>query len=163
MAGGTFFDRIDELAHRVGHGDLDAKVKFDQVYAAPQERGFWETGPNAGVRIRNHPGGGGSHFLRDAVINHADQHMQTIADHLLTDPVQGAAQAGHQIEREASQNAPVEFANLNRSGHVRVFDDGALVVDDPSAVPRLSRKQLNAQRHHGGELDYGSGTVPRLD
>lgn len=158
----TFFDRIDELAAIVGQGDLETKVEFDQVYAAPQERGFWETGPNAGVQIRNHPGGGGSHFLRDAVIAPADAHMQTLADHLLSDPVQGAIEVGHNIEAKASEAAPVLYVNLRRSGHITVTDDGAEVYDHLPAVGRLSREQLDAQRRQGDDLDYGSDTMPRL-
>lgn len=46
------------------HGvSVEATVRYDSVYAAPQHEGGWESGPLAGVRIRNHPKGGQSKFL----------------------------------------------------------------------------------------------------
>lgn len=166
MSGGSFFDRIDELDRAVGHGDLETRVEFNQVYAAPQERGFWETGPNAGVQIRNHPRGGGSHFLRNAIIGGADGLMEELARNAITpdgsDLVQAAINNGHTVDVDASTNAPVEFANLNRSGHITVTDDGAVVYERPPHVGRLSREQLDAQKRHGDEIDYGGGTMPRL-
>lgn len=165
MSEEDFGERIDFLLEQVGEGDLELSVEFDQVYAAPQERGFWETGPNAGVRIRNHPRGGGSHFLRDAMVNGVDQHMEHLAAVAImpngSDLRGGAVDVAGNVRVDAEGNAPVEFVNLARSGHEIVTDNGVVVHDRPADVPRLSREQLKHQRSHP-DTDFGKDTRQRL-
>lgn len=147
----TFFDRIDELSAQVGHGHLVGKNTVDQVYAAPQERGFWETGPLAGVVIHNHPGGGGTHFLRDSLYEPIDAHMAKLAaraitpdgseiDHAMIDVVEDIAQG-------VFERAPVEFGDLRASAQTDVTKDGENIYHRPPNVPRLARDDLAGKVH----------------
>lgn len=61
---------VAEPAHITGNG-VEAKVATGGeagAYAAVQEKGRWDSGPLAGVTIRNHPGGGGSHYMRSTLL-----------------------------------------------------------------------------------------------
>lgn len=149
MVGGSFFDRIDELDERVGHGDLVVRTEFDQVYAKYQE-------------LRDdlkHPRGGQAHYVRDGLVAHSDEYLQTLAETLLTDLRGGAVRVANDLAARQEQLAPVEFENLRRSGHPQVIDDGELYYDRPPDVPRLSEEQLKDQRRLGYGLDHGADSA----
>lgn len=147
MPGRPFSEGIAELKRIVGTGKLDATVTVAQVYAAPQERSFWETGPLAGVRIRNHPGGGGGNFLGSQIAERAPHELQSWLSRAISDripTIDSARQFGEAVAKGVETRAPVEFNNLRRSAAVTVTDDGAVVFEKPATVPRLSRDQLRA-------------------
>lgn len=145
----SFFERIDHLSSEVGHGLLKGTVSVNQVYSAPQERGFWETGPNAGVVIRNHPGGGGIEFLRNSLYEPIDAHMGKLAEHAITEEGseirKGMEDVVEDISRGVFERAPIEFGDLKASGHPTVTDEGEVVYDRPPNVGRLSRDDLRAK------------------
>lgn len=147
-----FFERIDQLAEQVGFGVLTMTDEVDQVYAAPQERGFWETGPNAGVHITHHPRGGQQDALRDSLLERTDEWMQTLADGLITtegsDLRHAASDVAEGIAKRYALLAPIDVGDLRVSSHPTVTDDGAVVYDRPPLVPRLSRDQLKAKSKH---------------
>lgn len=153
---GDFVSRIDQLQWAVGIGDLVVKVEMDQVYAKYQHE-------RTDLR---HPRGGEAGYLRNALHMNQGEYLQHLANRLLTadgsDLVSGAVDVARQLSRQGEQRAPVEFVNLRRSGHPTVTDNGAVVFDEPPAVPRLSEEQLRAQRRHGHSLDYGAHSRPRL-
>lgn len=144
---GTFQVRIRELEDRVGDGDLTGSVVFDQVYAASQEVGYWKTGPNAGVIIRNHPRGGGAHYLSDPLIENSERYMRNLAGRAYEEGGLSGAMADNMedLSREAGNRAPKETDALSQSGHPTVTDDGHTVYDRPPVVPRLSEAELKSR------------------
>jgi hypothetical protein len=131
--------RVNELIAAVGEGPLVSRVEVAQPYAIPQERGYWETGPLAGHAIRNHPGGGQTHAMRDSVIPHADDYMRRLAEGLITesgsDIISAAEDNAEAIARRYSELAPVKTGVLRGSTHPQVLDDGVVVYDRPPAAP----------------------------
>ncbi len=56
--------------------ELVVQVGWNAPYAAPMERGFWETGPLAGVHIRHYTEpGAGAGFLRDKLDVHGRRYI----------------------------------------------------------------------------------------
>ena len=66
-------------AGQVRLGTDQADVAFDVVYAAPMHAGRWQTGPLAGVSVRNwsEPGSGPG-FLGEKLRRFRDKYVQTI-------------------------------------------------------------------------------------
>lgn len=135
---GSFDAGIRELAERVGDGLLEGIVRVDQPHAAVQEVGYWKTGPNAGAIIRNHPRGGKSHALGDALTDNSDRYMQRLA-HDVYEP--GGLRVGmidvvEDIASDYYENAPRETDTLRNSAHPMVVDDGDLAYDRAPVEPR---------------------------
>lgn len=133
----TFFDRMDELAERVGHGRLVGKVEVDQVYAKYQhERADLE-----------HPRGGKWHYLTDPLLSGAEASMRTVAKHTLEPdgPQQGMREVVDGLVSDVHTEAPREFNDLRRSGHALVVSNGEIVYDRPPEVERLDEAQLRAK------------------
>lgn len=160
---GSFGEQLDRLAEQVGHGTLEGSLVVDQVYAAPQERGFWETGPNAGVLIRNHPIGGQEHFLSEPVDVNRDDYTRKLADGALDERGLYEAMVDNMEHLSAQVGflAPVQFGDLRRSGHPTVTDDGALTYDRPPGVERLSAEELRAKARLARSVDPFETTRPR--
>lgn len=152
---GTFAERTRALEEMVGDGDLVGKLEVDQVYAAAQHEGGWATGPNAGVRIRNHPRGGGDHFLSQPLVKNAPEMMQHLARNTLEPNGLRQAMADNMedLSEEVEDRAPREFDDLRHSGHPTVTDNGRKAYDRPPKRPRLSRSALKekAKRRRLGE------------
>ena len=130
----TFFERIDELADRVGDGHLVGKVEVDQVYARYQHEG-------ADLK---HPRGGKWHYLTDPLLSGATATMETVARATLEPdgPKTGMEHVVNGLVRDVHEQAPVEFNDLRRSGHATVIDNGEIVYDRPPEVERLTDEQL---------------------
>jgi hypothetical protein len=159
---GDFFEKIDELKDQVGEGHLVGSVEVDQVYAAAQETGVWVTGPNAGKSIRNHPGGGGSHFLGGALLEGSSGYMEEVAKTVLDGgPAKGMEAATEKLGESASAKAPIEFGDLRESAHPTVTDDGSTVYDRPPAAPRLSDEQLDAKARGRTRGDFHRTYLPK--
>lgn len=147
-----FFAGVDTLSEMVGRGVYQGKIVVDQVYAAPQERGFWVTGPLAGHT--NQPRHGGQHhYLRDSLVGQADETWQSVADRTFDpDGIHTAmVDSVEAVSAEVGFRAQVEFTNLRRSGHPSVTHNGMVVYDRPPAVNRLSRAELDALHHDDGD------------
>lgn len=143
---GDFFERIDELADRVGDGNLEGKIEVDQIYAHYQHEG---------LDLR-HPRGGEALYLQRPTLGDASQHMQKIADRTLQPegPKGGMKDVVEDISRAVSVRAPVDFNNLRRSAHPTVTDNGAVVYDRPAEQRRLTEAELEAL----GDLRDGDRT-----
>lgn len=132
-------ERLEELAIAIGDGRLTSRVEVAQPYAIPQERGFWETGPLAGHVIRNHPGGGMTHAMTEAVIPWSDDYMERLAHALITpdgSDIHAAAEDNAEIiARRYSEYAPVKTGVLRGSTHPQVLDNGVVIYDRPPAAP----------------------------
>lgn len=161
---GTFAERTRELQEIVGDGDLEGKLTVDQRYAAVQEVGYWETGPNAGVIIRNHPRGGGSHYLSDPLFENAERYMHNLSQRVYEPGGLTGAMADNMedLSREVHERAPRETDALRNSGHPTVTSDGETVYDRPPVIPRLSDADLkNRGRTHTREPSFGPGRKRR--
>lgn len=152
----TFYNRVDELKRAVGHGKLRMTNTMDQVYAKYQEL----------REDLKHPRGGGAHYTRRGLFDHIDDYMSQLAARAVTpdgsELDSAARDVSDRMGERAEEYAPVEYANLRRSRHARVWDDGELIYNRLPDVPRLSEAQLRAQRRHGHGLDFGDSTRPRL-
>jgi len=135
---GDFQARTDELARKVGHGDLKGRVEVDQIYARFQHE-------RADLR---HPHGGGPFYLRKSMIEHGQQHLMTVGAAILEHGgVPAMADAMDEVVGLLPRYTPVEFGYLRDSGHAQVFDNGSLAYDLPPIVPRLSEEQLKHRGH----------------
>lgn len=134
---GDFFERIDELRERVGHGTLSGKVEVDQVYAHYQHEDL----------TLDHPRGGGGKYLERPLLGGTDDWMRTIAKTVLEEgPADGMKDVVERLADKLVETAPVEFDHLRRSGHPTVTDDGSVVYDRAPQVGRLSEDELKAER-----------------
>lgn len=154
----SFAEGTRELEEIVGDGDLVGSVEVNQVYAATQHEGFWATGPNAGVVIRNHPRGGGSHYLSEPLTEKAERYMRNLAGNVY-DPgglTGSMADNMEDLSREVHERAPRETEALRNSAHPAVTDDGHTVYDRPPVVPRLSDADLKSRgRTHAQQPNFG--------
>lgn len=156
----TFFDRIDELADRVGRGHLVGKIEVDQVYAHYQHEG---------LDLR-HPRGGQAKYLEEPVIGQSEAHMRTLAKHVLDPegPRLGMQDVVEGISRDVLDKAPREFEDLRNSAHPSVDDDGHVVYDRPPLVHRLTDEELKEKSrlrslgHHGYPLEHPQHIANRI-
>ena len=157
---GTFGEGTRALAEMIGDGDLTGKVEVDQVYAAAQHEGGWKTGPNAGVQIRNHPRGGGDHFLSQPLVEGAPDMMAHLGRHALEPNglVQAMADNMEDLCGEVHDRAPREFDDLRDSGHPTVTDNGRKAYDRPPKRARLSKAAL---KEKGKRRRLGESLPPR--
>jgi hypothetical protein len=132
--GGSFEQRMTELGKLVGTGKIQTKVRFAQAYAARQERSdFYD-----------HPRGGKAHFLRDALLSAHKEHIQRVAQELFRGNTQVRyIQLGEKVAEKAAGDAPVELANLRRSGAIKVLVGGRTIYERPAQQRRLTRRELN--------------------
>lgn len=134
---GDFFERIDELREKVGHGTLSGKVEVDQVYAHYQHEDL----------TLNHPRGGQGKYLEGPLLAGSEDWMRTVAKQVLEEgPADGMKEVVERVSDKVELHAPVEFDHLRRSGHPTVTDDGTVVYDRAPKVGRLSEEELKAER-----------------
>lgn len=133
----TFLDRLTELEHRVGRGDLTGSVVVDQVYAQYQHEGL----------DLHHPEGGQAKYLETPAFQGASASMRRLADSLFEPNglTQAMIRNSEHLAGQVFEFAPVEFGDLKASGNPRVFDDGHKVYDRPPAVHRLTEAELRAK------------------
>lgn len=144
---GTFADRIDELADRVGHGDLQASCVVDQVYARYQHEGL----------DLKHPEGGQAKYLEEPVHAAEGEYMSRLAKSVLDGRlVEAAEQVAEDMSEAVYVHAPFEFGDLRASGHPSVRDDGRVAYDRPPRVHRLTEDELRAK---GDLRDLGFGNI----
>lgn len=152
----TFGDRIDLLKDAVGHGLLKGVVDVDQIYAHYQEVD----------ESLDHPRGGEAYALRNSSVGKSDEHMQTLADSLLTedgsDLVKGMTKVVEDISDTYAVKAPREFGDLEGSAHPTVVDDGATVYDRPPKVERLTEEELKLKHRGLDHRDPHHGPRERL-
>lgn len=143
----TFAARTRELEDMVGHGKLVGKVVVDQLYAAPNEVGYWKSGPLAGVSNRPRHGGE-THALRNSVIEFADVYMRSLASHTLEPEglVDAMIDNTERMARHYFDKAPRETNALRLSTNPIVIDDRQEVYNRPPVVRRLSKSELR-RRH----------------
>lgn len=143
----TFAQRTRELEDMVGHGKLIGKNIVDQVYAAPNEVGYWKSGPLAGVSNRPRHGGE-THALRNSVVEFSETYMRSLASHAFEPEGLNDAMIDN-VERMARHyydKAPRETNALRLSTNPIVIDGHEEIYNRPPVVRRLSKAELR-RRH----------------
>ncbi len=136
------------LERQVGHGTLTALAHFPGPSSAALERGYWVSGPNAGVQI-HHYHDGDKHFLSRALERRG---LWSIGRACIEG--HGVDEAFEQAKRTAERAAlaaPIRFGTLRLSpGHAAV-DDGVIVRERPalpsSVLPYVPHPRQNSRVH----------------
>lgn len=123
-------DRLEQLIHAVGDGDIEARCVVDQPYAQDQHE-------NMEYR---HPRGGRARFLGGPLVEQADHLMGVVAESLVTpegtDIVGGMTRVAETMSGFVEDNAPRLNEVLRYSGHPQVVDNGQVVYD---RAPKIHR------------------------
>lgn len=126
MAGGSFFERVEELQERVGEGDLVGTLTSDTPYSFNQHEGYWvnflgKYGFNA---IKQHHNGGGpppSKFIEQPLLENYPRYFQHLADAVLDGSLPEAMHDNvEHMNEELKENAPEKSGRLKNSGHISV-------------------------------------------
>ena len=137
MTTGTFHERIAELRARTGcdEGFLTGEVIVDQVYAHYQHEH---------LEFR-HPRGGIAKYLEVPLMLNFPRYFADVARGYLDDGGHRAME--HSMEDLAENGgvavfAPVEFDDLRRSGHPRVWLGIRMIYDRQPRQHRLTEEEL---------------------
>lgn len=131
---GTFGDRMEDLARRVGSGELVGRVEVNQVYAKYQHER---------LDLR-HPRGGQAKYLYTPLMMKWRQYLHHLAEDITELPRRMADNA-EDLSDQVFEFAPREFHDLRRSGHPSVKDAGSTVYDRPPTIWRLSESELRVK------------------
>jgi hypothetical protein len=134
---GTFSERLGELRARTGcaEGVLHGEVIVDQVYAHYQHEH---------LEFR-HPRGGMAKYLETPLLLNFPRYLFEIARQYLDDGGHRAMENSMEDLAEAggvATFAPVEFDDLRRSGHPRVWVGARLLFDREPRQHRLTEQEL---------------------
>lgn len=134
MTATVFRDRIAELRQRTSLGStLRGQVVVDQVYAHYQHEHPWF----------RHPRGGHAFYLSTPLFNGHRAYLGAVARTWLDDGGQRAMRdAMEHLSDQVEITAPLEFADLRRSGHPSVQAGRRTVYDRPPKQRRLSEDEL---------------------
>jgi hypothetical protein len=133
---GTWRQRLDKLARNVGSGALVGQFVVDQRYAAYQ---------HVHKELR-HPRGGGPDYVSVPLAARHREWYRGIAAGLLDGSASAQmADAMGDLDGQVRILAPLDENDLRRSGSYTVTDDGAVVIQRPPDVPRLTDAQLRAK------------------
>lgn len=157
---GDFFDRIDELIHETGEERVVGTVEVDQVYARYQHEGI----------DFKHPRGGQAMYLKQPMVDLADEHLRRLAKHVLEPGgiADGMREVVEQVARDVHDLAPREFDDLRNSAHPTVVKDETTTFDRPPLVPRLTEEELREKDrlrdagHHRYPLDHPQHVANRI-
>lgn len=130
----TFDERCGELLRRIGR--LHGQVVVDQVYAHYQHEH---------LEFR-HPRGGIAEYLRVPLYLHFRDYFTAIGRGVLDDGGRrDMARSMEHLSGQVEVLAPVEFADLRRSGHPSASMDGRTFYDRQPEVHRLTEAELRAK------------------
>lgn len=138
MTESTFRERLEELRKVTGcrQGALAGTVTVDQVYAHYQHEH---------LEFR-HPRGGEAMYLTRPLLENFMSYISDCARTYLNDG--GQESMKHAMEHLSDQveiRAPVEFADLRRSGHPQVTLGERTVYDREPKQHRLTEAELRAK------------------
>jgi hypothetical protein len=143
----TFSARIAELRRMTGAPHtLRGQVTVDQIYAHYQHEH---------LEFR-HPRGGHALYLQSPLYEHFSGYLGSYAREVLDDGGQRAMQRSmDHLSDRVEVEAPVEFADLRRSGHPEVYSGERQVYDRQPKQHRLTEGELRIKarlRHLPPEL-----------
>lgn len=131
----TYRERLEELRRMTGcnEGDLEGTVTVDQVYAHYQHEHL----------EFHHPRGGEALYLQRPLMESFRLYLTDYARTVLKDGGHPAmARSMEHLSDMVEIRAPVEFADLRRSGHPQVTLGGRVVYDRQPKVHRLTEEEL---------------------
>ena len=129
MAGGSFFERIEELQERVGEGDLVGKLEVDTPYAFNQHEKYWVNfmGRYGFNTINRYHNGGGEKFVEQPLMENYPGYLQHLAGEVLEgDVAEAMADNARDMNDELRRSAPEKTGRLKGSGTTSVTDNGSL-------------------------------------
>jgi hypothetical protein len=135
MMQSTYKERLRVLREITGcrEGAVAGQVTVDQVYAHYQHERL----------DLHHPRGGEAKFLERPLMENFRDYLAGYARDVLEHGGQRAMQrAMEHLSDQVEVRAPVEFADLRRSGHPEVFIGGRRVYNREPKVGRLSEEEL---------------------
>lgn len=127
-----FFSRTEELAHLVGDGNLSGIFAVDGgERTVPLEVGYWKSGPNAGVRMRDFTTPGtGPHAAQNSLEATYHTSLEDIAKTTLkTGPQGGMERHVEDMQREFEGRAPRVTGQYSQSTGRFVLDNGIPVYE----------------------------------
>jgi len=129
----SFATAMKELREKVGTGRLTGSVTVDQVYAHYQHEH-----PEF-----HHPRGGEAFFLQTPFYDYYRTYLTSFARSVLRDGGKGSLMSSMEhLSDQVEVKAPVEFADLRRSGHPQVSLNGHVIKDREPKVHRLTKEEL---------------------
>lgn len=147
VVAGDFAARIDELAEKVGHGDLVGKDEVDQYYAIYVHE-----------ILRNHHPVGNAKFLERPLHAYASTYFSRIGEHILEGGgALAMVDAVQQFGEDAHDQTPQRFDILRKSHHLTVTDDGAQVWEKPPDAAPVSKGLYRALLRSIGITDHRHG------
>lgn len=120
MAGGSFFERIDELQARVGEGTLTGTFTVDTPYAYNMHEKHWLNfmGRYGYKPITQYHNGGGEKFVEGPLMENYPRYFQHLADEVLEGSLREAmADNLDDMDDALQRNAPERSGRLKSSGH----------------------------------------------
>jgi hypothetical protein len=134
---GTFAEQLGKLRELTGApGRIEAQVVVDQVYAHYQHEH---------VEFR-HPVGGQAKYLEAPLMASYRDYLEDYARTVLSDGGHDAVKRSvEHLSDQVELLAPVEWADLRRSGHPSVSQAGRLLYDRPPKQARLTEEELRAK------------------
>jgi hypothetical protein len=133
----TYKERLAELKKLTGApAALEGTVTVDQVYAHYQHEH---------LEFR-HPRGGSAMYLTKPLMDRYQDYLREVAKTMLTDGgMSGMKHAVEDLSDQVELTAPVEFADLRRSGHPQITQGGSTKYDRQPKVHRLTEAELRAK------------------
>lgn len=151
---GDFVVKLDELAGRVGNGDLEGSVEYDQPYAQNQHESI-------GFR---HAQGGQAKWLELTLQEQFSNYFERVADGILEDGgVEAMIRSMEDLALSSSERTPIGPAPngrgriealhpglLRASAHPIVTSGGTSVYDKPGAERQQDRDTTPGDRGRRG-------------
>lgn len=131
----TYKERLAELRRMTGSRDgmIEGTVTVDQVYAHYQHERL----------DLHHPRGGEAKYLERPLMERFRTYLTSYARELLENGGQQAmARSMEHLSDQVEERAPVEFADLRRSGRPEVFQGGRRIFNREPKVHRLTEAEL---------------------
>jgi len=131
-----FFAETEKLAKMVGDGNLEGIFAVDGgERTVPLEVGYWKSGPNAGVRMRDWTTEGtGPHAAQNSLEQTYEISLADIAKTTLaTGPQEGMERHVERVNARFQEIAPKDTGQYRESTRRVVLDNGTLVYDQQGA------------------------------
>lgn len=128
-----FFSQTKKLESLIGNGKLAGVFSVDGgARSVPLEVGYWKTGPNAGVHMRNFTTPGtGPHAVQNSLEVTHEASLEDIAKSTLTEgPRPGMKRHLDRMQGAFEERAPRVTGQYSQSTGRFVIDDGVPISEE---------------------------------